>query len=43
MNALEKASTEYILILLEDNTKKIEDLTLQNIGFEDELNRRLLK
>jgi len=43
MTELEEASTEYILKLMEENNKEIENLTLQNIGFEDELNRRILK
>ena len=43
MNELEKASSEYLLKLMQENKKEIENLTLQNIGFQDELIKRLLK
>jgi len=43
MVELEDISVEYILKIMEENNKEIENLTLQNIGFEDELNRRILK
>lgn len=43
INVLEKASSEYLLKLMQENEKEIEDLILQNIGFKDELSRRSLK
>lgn len=51
INVLEKASseslsyfrTQYLLKLMQENEKEIEDLILQNIGFKDELSRRSLK
>lgn len=37
---LEDLSTNHLLNLIEENEKEIEDLTLQNIGFNEVLSTR---
>jgi len=39
-NALETASIEYLLQLVAENNKEIENLTYQNIGFQEEIDSK---